>query len=1045
MKKLLTRNVARPWALTALAVVVVFAGLSLWPQGVSAANPIDLVKDPATFISNILISIVGLLGKLLVQLINIMIAVAKYNHFSSAPAIQRGWVILRDLGNIFFIIVLMVIAFATILKIESYRYNRLLGRLIIMAVLVNFSRMIAGLFIDFTQVIMLTFVSAFKDAAAGNLAQGLGLTELLNLQAQGTGQVTSGEIMTALILANVMLIIAIVVVGIVALVLVMRILALWLLVVLSPIAYIARTFPLTERYSRIWWSNFGKYATSGPIMAFFLWLTFTIVSTGNSTTPSPSQYGFESPDTAEINQNASTGGLPNSISSTISAVSDSDSILSFIIAISLLIGSLTVTSQLGVAGGRFAGAASERVRRLAGRGAVLLGAAGVAGVPGVAAALFGRQAARGVAATAKFVPGYAERKLYGSTGIGLSPTRIKEGMKEAFADRRRKDELAGSGRAGEAMQKGGVSGFLKGFSGASRDWTDVYTRGFLANKGIKRAYQTITGGQAAVENIQHDIDEEQQRNDQLKELAKVFTKSENDNMRTDLGRANTEVGALNSFVSGDRPLDTSALSVATKLQVAGLITDKVLDFKSQIKNLGEQLKVEKNESKRGVLRKQIEDKRSQSEGLERRFGNVILAAEKRRLAEENLTRAREAGDVEGAEKEQKNIDVQTANMLKALPTEVDLQPNWEFNDNWRNQLRTTQEKMQKKVVDLKQNIEMPIVTLAEKQGRQADLNRSNARIEDLKLQQQKAMGPEAFYALRDRRALIREEMRKIETTNEDELIHMFNNAVQNGDKINAAAILMQAARAGHLNEIVNASRYQKARKFTDEEKKHGWEDRAEGEKFSSNQQGLSDFFNQIMGEKLGMNKDERLTLQSDASDIAQENDHWAMAQSIGMHNGELYQHSPNEQAARVITEMSKKDQEGLARRGNRLMYGGEVIDPKTGDRIHHLEPFGVSLLKGSWPTIYGEITKRGRYNQNAAKNLTNTYNMKILKELANSLDNTKKTQNWYDGQKDAMTQREAFEQFIETLKQYSDRKAPRTTEEAAFGQEIVRRGKESEA
>jgi hypothetical protein len=133
MRALLTRRVARPWALMALGIVFVAGTIVLWPHCAAAQNVIDLVKDPANLISNILISIVGFLGKLLIQLINILIAVAKYNDFASAPAIERGWGILRDLGNILFVIVLIVIAFATILKIENYRYNRLLGRLIIMA------------------------------------------------------------------------------------------------------------------------------------------------------------------------------------------------------------------------------------------------------------------------------------------------------------------------------------------------------------------------------------------------------------------------------------------------------------------------------------------------------------------------------------------------------------------------------------------------------------------------------------------------------------------------------------------------------------------------------------------------------------------------------------------------------------------------------------------------------------------------------------------------------------------------------------------------
>jgi len=60
-----------------------------------------------------------------------------------------------------FILILLIIAFATILRQESYS-KKLLPKLLIMAVLINFSRTIFGLLIDFSQVIMLTFVNAFS-------------------------------------------------------------------------------------------------------------------------------------------------------------------------------------------------------------------------------------------------------------------------------------------------------------------------------------------------------------------------------------------------------------------------------------------------------------------------------------------------------------------------------------------------------------------------------------------------------------------------------------------------------------------------------------------------------------------------------------------------------------------------------------------------------------------------------------------------------------------------------------------------------------------
>ncbi|MFH0951604.1 MAG: hypothetical protein V1838_00235 [Patescibacteria group bacterium] len=447
------KPVSRRNGLTALFFVFVICALLLWPGGVDAQDN-DGVPfiDVANVISNILLHIVSFLGKLLIQISNILIAVAQYNNFTDAAAIAKGWVLIRDLGNIFFIVILLVIAFATILKIENYRYNRLLGRLIIMAVLVNFSKMIAGLFIDFTQIIMLTFVAAFKNAAAGNIADALGLTEMLRLRDTGTAGITSGEIMTALILATVLLLISLVVILVMTVVFIMRVIALWILVVLSPFAYILRTFPSTERYASRWWTEFGKYAAAGPVLAFFLWLTFTVIATGPVNTPADSAnlYGFINPSIKEQERSVrelEAGGIAGSLSSTISEISKSERLMSFIIAISMMVGSLMVTSQLGVAGGKLASGAVERVRKFGGRAATLA-AVGAVGGFGLGALYAGRRLGwKATKSAAKGLGRWGLESAGAKLGIDLTPEGIKEGWEEAKEKHRSERKAATRAKA----------------------------------------------------------------------------------------------------------------------------------------------------------------------------------------------------------------------------------------------------------------------------------------------------------------------------------------------------------------------------------------------------------------------------------------------------------------------------------------------------------------------------------------------------------------------------------------------------------------------
>jgi hypothetical protein len=109
----------------------------------------------------------------------VVVAIAQYNDFTNSAAVVYGWVVIRDICNMFFIVILLVIAFSVILRIDGYDIKKMIPKLLIMAVLINFSRTICGLIIDLAQVIMLTFVASFKNLAGGGFVTMFGMDKYL--------------------------------------------------------------------------------------------------------------------------------------------------------------------------------------------------------------------------------------------------------------------------------------------------------------------------------------------------------------------------------------------------------------------------------------------------------------------------------------------------------------------------------------------------------------------------------------------------------------------------------------------------------------------------------------------------------------------------------------------------------------------------------------------------------------------------------------------------------------------------------------------------
>ncbi len=323
-----------------------------------------------TVVSDILSIFIFAFGLILGLVIRGLIYIASYQHFLDAQAVIIGWAMVRDIANMFFVVILMIIAFGTILHLENYNYKKWLPKLILMAILINFSKTICGLLIDVAQVVMLTFVNAFQAVGGANMTDMLGISKIVTMSNNSAGGGSFTTIVGAYVLGIIYLLVAVVVITTMMVILVMRLVMIWIYVVLSPLAYLLAAFPGGQKYASQWWSEFIKNLVVGPVLAFFIWLSLASLSGINNMTLSQKQIsninGQDTSYTTGVN-NAANSGTGSSTSSNApyagTQASTPSALIAFVVGIGMLLGGLKISQEIGGAAGGIAGKGMARINK----------------------------------------------------------------------------------------------------------------------------------------------------------------------------------------------------------------------------------------------------------------------------------------------------------------------------------------------------------------------------------------------------------------------------------------------------------------------------------------------------------------------------------------------------------------------------------------------------------------------------------------------------------------------------------------------------------
>ena len=305
-----------------LAILIIIIGIAVPMHFVHAAQPSGFF---GWLWSNVLSQFLGLIGAIIVTIINIILLVFSYVAWMFSflakgllnqvidPAFSQSalhvmdpngpvagaWNLLDGLANIVIIFAVLFMGIGTMLDLPNYNWKALLPKVVIAAILINFSLAIVGFGIDIAQVVMNAFLvntgnKTTVDIITGALAQNLNSSwsivggALLNWPPSQMFTASIGAFMTMLAYL-IFTFLSIFFYLLFFLYLLARVVALWLLAMVSPLAFAMNVIPSTQQFFNKWKTELINWLLIGPLMAATLFFAAYFIKSAAVTNPPISQ------------------------------------------------------------------------------------------------------------------------------------------------------------------------------------------------------------------------------------------------------------------------------------------------------------------------------------------------------------------------------------------------------------------------------------------------------------------------------------------------------------------------------------------------------------------------------------------------------------------------------------------------------------------------------------------------------------------------------------------------------------------------------------
>ena len=302
-------------------------------------------------------------------------------NYSGITAIASTWTVMRDIANMAFIFVLLYASIRKILGQED-NVNRLIVNMVIAALLINFSLFFTKIIIDASNLIALTFYQSLAPGSATNDVMSSGLSnslmQPLHLQSLwNIGKVNLSDFKTLAtigIMGSLLTLIATFIFVAVALLFVIRYVVLILVLIMSPVFFLASILPSAMgSVKKLWVSALTGQALFAPIYMLLTWITIKVFSS------------------MPITSSAQLNNLSEALAGSVSASSTQGGIqyqagslnvfLNFAIVIAFLIISIVVAKSMSDSSGKgmskitgkafgFAGGATVGMAGMLGRGTI---------------------------------------------------------------------------------------------------------------------------------------------------------------------------------------------------------------------------------------------------------------------------------------------------------------------------------------------------------------------------------------------------------------------------------------------------------------------------------------------------------------------------------------------------------------------------------------------------------------------------------------------------------------------------------------------------